>query len=178
MCNHGIKNISIVNTENPSLLDTFIAGRGSIITISGSGFGNQHYSGKIMGYVSFTNADRGGEVSEYLIDKDSKMATSMIDDYDSCDYIGNNNIWSDTLIKMSFPSIIYSNNIINGLPVEIGSGNVTVTNLAQVSSETNYHITVPHSYVMLMGASSTKYPVNLNNPAYFFFRRQLAIHEP
>ena len=123
-----IDNVTIQNFEDPTNND-FIAGRGSIITITGSGFGNTQLFNSNKGYVSFTNADQGGLVSSNLIDKLSRRKTSMINDYDSCDYATpNGNVWSDTLIQMYLSSTIYANNIIINdttiQPEGIGSGHM------------------------------------------------------
>ncbi len=167
-----IKNIIIQNSENQPNTD-FIAGRGSIITITGSGFGNTQLFNSNKGYVSFTNADQGGLVSSYLIDKNSHRKTSMIDDYDSCDYTTpNGNVWSDSLIQMYLPSTIYANNIIINdtiQPEGIGSGHVTVTNNAIITDSSNYQITIPHAYIAVFSRKlKNKYPILLKNNTFTY----------
>jgi len=167
-----IVNITIQNSENQPNTD-FIAGRGSIITITGSGFGNTQLFNSNKGYVSFTNADQGGLVSSYLIDKNSHRKTSMIDDYDSCDYTTpNGNVWSDSLIQMYLPSTIYANNIIINdtiQPEGIGSGHVTVTNNAIITDSSNYQITIPHAYIAVFSRKlKNKYPILLKNNTFTY----------
>jgi Secretion system C-terminal sorting domain/Bacterial Ig-like domain (group 2)/Matrixin len=164
-----INSITINSPDN-----TFIAGRGYIITINGSGFSNDGQIGKFGKYVSFTNSDWGGNIVPNE-DDNGGTTTVMINDYDDYDYSVSNS-WSDTQIKMYLPSEIFENNFGKNYiySIAIGTGCVTVTNSAFQTSPYTVNQTDP-SYIIIPNSCKThwandgkKYPVFLGNVALAF----------
>nr|WP_262905365.1 IPT/TIG domain-containing protein [Hymenobacter nitidus] len=123
---------------------TVAAGTGAVLTISGSGFGNERGTGS----VAFRNADDGG-------------ATFV--EAQPTDYVS----WTDTQIRVRVPS--YST---TGSPA--GSGTVRVTTGATLQTISTAFLTVPFaaSNVLVQGTQTIVRPnhINQNGVGGYTFR--------
>ncbi|WP_167856983.1 IPT/TIG domain-containing protein [Hymenobacter aquaticus] len=123
---------------------TVAAGTGAVLTISGSGFGNERGTG----LVEFRNADDGG-------------ATFV--QAQPSDYVG----WTDTQIRVKVPS--YST---SGSPAGTGTVRVTTAGALQASSASLLTVPFAASNVLAQGTQTIVRPnhVNQNGEGGYTFR--------
>lgn len=124
------------------------AGTGSVLTISGSGFGAARGSG----FVEFRNADNGG----------SSLVKPQDEDYVS---------WTDSRIQVRVPSLGQG---LNGALSPAGSGQVRVTTTDQLVATSSAAITVPYAISNVQVSTTNQIlrpgPINQNGRGGYTFR--------